>query len=153
ITRGDFNADGRLDLVVANHNSQNIAVFLGNGDGTFASPVTYTVGNNPLSIAVGFFNNDTALDLAVANYGSGTVSVLLNKNDGTGGFVLDANYVTNAGGNQAYQVTVGDVNADGKDDLAVVTYNASRVTVFLNKADGSGDFLAGVNYATGTGSG
>jgi CSLREA domain-containing protein len=43
----DLNADGKLDLVTANSNSNNISILLNNGDGTFASPVDYAVGKFP----------------------------------------------------------------------------------------------------------
>src|SRR6516164_340033 len=64
---GDFNHDGKLDLAVANSNSSNVSVLLGNGDGTFQTAVNYDVGGAPTSIAVGDFNHDGKLDLAVAN--------------------------------------------------------------------------------------
>ncbi len=38
-----------LDLVTANYNSGTISVMLGNGNGTFQSPVTYAVGSDPFS--------------------------------------------------------------------------------------------------------
>src|SRR5207249_2043776 len=61
----------------------NVAVLLGNGDGTFQAPLTFPVGTNPESVVVGDFNGDGKQDLAVANFdeknfGPGTVSVLLN---------------------------------------------------------------------------
>ncbi len=72
-----------LDLVTANYGSGTISVALGNGDGTFQTPVTYTVGNNPIALAIGDLTGDGKLDIAVANYGSGTVSVLIGNGDGT----------------------------------------------------------------------
>ena len=65
---GDFNGDGKADLAVANLGSNNVAVLLGNGNGTFATAVTYASGGTaPFSVAVGDFNGDGKLDLAVAN--------------------------------------------------------------------------------------
>jgi len=64
---GDFNGDGKLDLVAANDGSNNVTIFLGNGDGTFQPAVNYGVGEAPTSVAVGDFNGDGKLDLAVAN--------------------------------------------------------------------------------------
>ncbi len=56
---GDFNADGRPDLAVANVSSNNVSILLGNGNGTFQGAVNYASGVNPRSVAaVGDFNGD-----------------------------------------------------------------------------------------------
>jgi len=77
---GDFNADGRPDLAVANQGSSNVSILLGNGGGggTFQAAVNYAAGSGPVSVAVGDFNGDGSPDLAVANFNSNNVSVLLN---------------------------------------------------------------------------
>ena len=77
---GDFNGDGKPDLAVANEESNNLSVLLGNGDGTFQAGVNYVAGMGPNSVAVGDFNGDGKLDLAVANAYGGGVSVLLGVN-------------------------------------------------------------------------
>jgi hypothetical protein len=82
VAAGDFNGDGKLDLVTGNNNASTISVLLGTGAGTFAAPVTYTVGANPTTLVVGDFNGDGKLDLAVANQSSNTISVLLGTGTG-----------------------------------------------------------------------
>jgi len=74
----DFNADGRLDLAVANLNGNNVSILVGNANGTFQAAVNYAVGFSPYSVAVGDFNGDGRLDLVTANADSDNVSVLLN---------------------------------------------------------------------------
>ena len=64
---GDFNGDGKADLAVANWDSDNVSVLLGNGNGTFQAAVNYAAGTDPSSVAVGDFNGDGKADLAVAN--------------------------------------------------------------------------------------
>ena len=64
---GDFNGDGKLDLVVGGVESDNVSVvsvLLGNGDGTFQAAVNYGAGAGQTSVAVGDFNGDGRLDLA-----------------------------------------------------------------------------------------
>src|SRR5437867_2190459 len=83
---GDFDGDRVPDLAVANFGDSdpqvsdpgNVAVLLGNGDGTFQASQPFAVGTNPQFVAVGDFNGDRVDDLVVANFGDKTVSVLLN---------------------------------------------------------------------------
>src|SRR5262249_31994197 len=111
-----------LDLVTANYNSGTISVLLRNGDGSFQSAATYTVGNNPIALAVGDLNNDGKLDLAVANYSSGTISVLLGNGDGT--FQTPATYNV---GNNPRGVAIADFDGFHGNDLVVANYNSSTV--------------------------
>jgi hypothetical protein len=85
---GDFNGDGISDLAVANagtspdYTDGGVSVLLGNGDGTFQDPVSFTTGARlPVSVAVGDFNGDGWPDLAVANSASNNVSILLNDSN------------------------------------------------------------------------
>jgi len=48
---GDFNADGRPDLAVANNNDNNVSILLGNANGTFQEAVNYAAGDRPISVA------------------------------------------------------------------------------------------------------
>ena len=81
ITTGDFNHDGKLDVVMMVING--FAVALGNGDGAFQKPVTYATKLSR-SLAVADFNNDGNLDIVSADGDTpGTVSVYLGNGDGT----------------------------------------------------------------------
>ena len=65
---GDFNGDGKLDLIVANEASSTLSVLLGNGDGTFnPQPIVTNLspGQYPTASAIGDFNGDKKLDVAV----------------------------------------------------------------------------------------
>ena len=68
IAVGLFDGDNFQDLAVANRDSNNVSILLGNGDGTFdpATPATINVGNSPLFVAVGLFDGDNFQDLAVS---------------------------------------------------------------------------------------
>jgi hypothetical protein len=94
---GDFNGDGVADLVVAsqcassaNCGTGQVSVLLGNGDGTFRSPVPYSTGTgSSYFVATGDFNGDGKVDLAVGNQtGANSVAAillgnLLGNGDGT----------------------------------------------------------------------
>ena len=141
---GDFNGDGKVDLAVVNAGSDNVSVFLSNGDGTFQAAVNYNVASQPLSIAVGDFNGDGKLDLAVVNNLSDSVSVLLGNGDGT----FQQAMISGVGSTPT-SVAVGDFNGDGKLDLVVVNNLSASVSVLLGNGDGT--FQAAVNYGAGLG--
>ena len=111
VVAGDFNRDGKLDLVVANSGSNNASVLLGNGDGTFLDATSYGVGSTPTSLAVADFNRDGKLDLAMTT-SSNSVMVLLGNGDGT--FQNAVAYGVDAAPNS---VVAGDFNGErGRDD-------------------------------------
>ena len=136
---GDFNGDGKPDLVTANTDSGNVSVLLGKGNFDFQPAVNYAVGSFPSFVAVGDLNGDGKLDLAVANSGDDTVSVLLGNGDGT--FQPAVNY---SGGGTS--LAVGDFNGDGKLDL--VTAGGGAVSVLPGNGDGT--FQSAVNYVDGS---
>ena len=133
MTVGDVNADGKLDLIVANSNSYSysVSVLLGNGNGTFRTQAAFATGYYPNSVTVGDVNADGKLDLIVANRLSNSVSVLLGNGNGT--FQTQATFATG----DAYSVTVGDVNGDGKPDLIVANSRSSSVSVLLRSGNGN----------------
>ena len=84
VTRGDFNADGKVDLAMTNGEtngraSDDAVILLGRGDGTFLAGPRLGTGLTPMGIAPADYNDDGRLDLAVVNRDSQSVSVLLNR--------------------------------------------------------------------------
>jgi hypothetical protein len=142
---GDLNGDGKPDLVTANSTADNVSVLLGKGDGTFRTAVTYAVQSNPVSVAIGDLNGDGRLDLAVVNSDSDSVSVLLGKGDGT--FQAATNYLVGQIGDTLSSVAIGDLNSDGKLDLAVADATSGNVVVLPGHGDGT--FASGVASNTG----
>jgi len=127
IAFGDFNGDTKVDLAVANYDSNNVCVLLGNGDGTFATPVAYPVGTDPIAITAEDFDGDTSLDFVVANFGSTSISVLRGKGDGN--FVGAVTYEV---GQAPASTDTGDFNRDGYVDLAVANYDSNDVSILIN---------------------
>jgi hypothetical protein len=144
VATGDFNNDGKPDLVVVNSGSNDISILLGNADGTFRSAVNYRVGLKPVSIAVVDLNLDSKKDLAVAFNGDipslqpGGISLLLGNGDGTfqpSTSLASSDYPTG--------IVAGDFDSDGKPDLAISS-TSGLVSVFLGNGDGT--FRSAVNY-------
>jgi hypothetical protein len=142
----DFNGDGKRDLAIANLNSGNVSVLLGNGTGAFAfAPGTpFFVGTRPASIAAGDFNSDTKVDLAVANADDNEVAILMGQGNGT--FSPNLNSPVAVGGRPA-SLVLADLNGDGKLDLAAADLNDGAVSVSLG--DGTGTFPTVQNYPVG----
>ncbi|WP_263372791.1 beta strand repeat-containing protein [Granulicella aggregans] len=146
IVAGDFNGDGLPDIAVANVYDSTITVLINDGSGGFASnpSTTYAVGQNPSWIGAADFNSDGFLDLAVVNTTSNNVTIL--KGDGVGGFtpLPGSPFAT-----LSYPVsaTVGDFNADGKADLAVVSATGNTLSILLNT--GTRLAASGSPYSTG----
>jgi hypothetical protein len=142
VNEGDFNHDGKADLVIAN--VDEVGIFFGNGDGTFQPQVTYAAGSSVRDVTVGDFNGDGILDLAVTNPNENTVSILLGNRNGT--FRARVPYSTGPG---PYGLAAADLNGDGKLDLMITDFDAATISVLLGNGDGT--FQPYVEYATGSG--
>ena len=73
IATGDFNDDGNIDIAVTDMANSRVMVLLGNGDGTFQTPVPYPTGSNPVALVAQDFDGDGQPDLAVVNQGDGRI--------------------------------------------------------------------------------
>jgi hypothetical protein len=144
---GDFNNDGKLDVAVSNIDSNTVQILLGNDDGTFTVGDTVLLDQIPASITTSDFNNDGKMDLAVGigvttNQGVTTNEIEILQGDGAGHFaqVNNLNFGTSIG--LITKVRVGDFNADGKVDIAVLTQRA------IDVLSGNGDFTFGADVIT-----
>lgn len=117
----DFNQDGKLDIAVSginsSSNSEQVAILLGNGDGTFQAPSSQEIvaaGDYPVSIAIGDFDGDGLPDIAVALVNDSTLQII--KNTGSGNFQNGGSVPTCS---NPRSIAVADLNGDGKQDIAV----------------------------------
>lgn len=74
---GDVNGDGRPDIITANRGAADVAVSLGNGNGSFQDRQLVPTGDSPIAVAIIDMNGDGRPDLITANRGNGDVSILL----------------------------------------------------------------------------
>jgi hypothetical protein len=158
---GDFNGDGKLDLVASLPSNSapdagGYVILLGNGDGTFQPGIAKTnVIGYSRWVAVGDFNGDGKLDLAFADgqqingsAGNAELSIALGNGDGT--FQAPTHYASpglpTSDTLNPEDVTVADVNGDGKLDCIISDYD-DNINVFIGNGDGT--FKPAVGYSPG----
>lgn len=142
VALADLNKDGRLDLIVVSDEARTITVMFGDqADASFraATPRAITLPESPGEMVLGDVNSDDHLDLALDSHDSYNVTLLLG--DGNGGFALAPNspLVMKKGQHpHTHGLGLGDLNGDGKLDLATVNNADNDVSVAFG--DGRGGF-------------
>ena len=151
LAAGDLNNDGKVDLILTS--DYNImSVFLGNGNGTFATPTDYAAGATFADYGQLYlkdFNRDGKLDLVSIGDGYGAysqnyISVRQGKGDGT--FGPEERY---SGSYRLTSLGLADFNTDGKTDLIGTDFYGTSGIVYTGTKPG----LAGVTNADVNGDG
>ena len=149
-TSGDVNGDGRLDMIlsVADASSWRAWVALGQGDGTFAAPVSWSVPGSwgGWTATSGDVNGDGRLDmiLSVADASSWRAWVALGRGDGTFAAPVSWSVPGSWGG---WTATSGDVNGDGRLDMILSVADASSWRAWVALGRGDGTFAAPVSWS------
>lgn len=146
---GDVNGDNLVDVVLAA--GDVVAVFYQQPGGGFAPVVTLSAGQRPNGVSLADLDGDGRTDIVVANAGNapaggtGGASVSVLRQTAPGSFIVDSIAVADG----ARRVAIGDLNADGVPDIAVVSIvfqsisSPSRVTVLLQSGTNRGQFSVG----------
>lgn len=143
----DFDADGRLDVAISSHNTNFIEVFKNissPGAIAFAPSVQFATGTNPAGIEAADIDRDGAMDIIVSNYGTNSISVFRNSQI--------VNTITSSSFNSKldfttqlsnYNISVGDIDGDGWEDVVAATLNTNQISVLRNISS-----IGNVQFAT-----
>lgn len=132
VALADFNEDGKLDVASADCNSTFVDVLFGNGDGTLQPAIRLPLIGHPNSIAAADFNADGHPDIAVTMSDFPRVAIFFSK----GGTQFTVPHDFTVGDNETTylkSITAGDINHDGRPDLAVLACckdNGAHVSVY-----------------------
>lgn len=131
----DFNADGIIDLAIANTQNTQVSILMGDGIEGYEPEVSYTADMRVRGIGVLDADGDGDDDIVTANRTGDNMSLLLN--DGSGIFDAPINFDT--GGDNETSLAVADVNEDGIMDAFVGAFNSQDIAIMLG--DGNGGFV------------
>jgi hypothetical protein len=144
LVAADFSGHGRLDLAVSDFGSNEVALFPGNGDGTFGPRMILQAGSGPVAVAAADLNGDGRPELVTADGNSSTVTVLMNHGNAT----FETPPPVPPAVNPSHVVTA-DLTGNGILDLVVAEDARNDIAVLLGRGDGT--FRDPIRIPVGTG--
>jgi hypothetical protein len=125
----DFDKDGRLDIAVANYQTNNICILLGYGDGSFMNCKTYPTGpySVPNSIVIEDIDGDKNYDIVVTNSNTSEIGIFFGYRNGT--FAVLKTYGTGYGSGPSF-VSIADLNRDNLTDIVIANTGINTVVIF-----------------------
>ncbi len=154
----DFDGDGKPDIAISNANTAQVIVFRNTTvagaftSGSLAIPITLSAGGNPSGIASSDLDGDGKLDIVVSNTTPNSISVFRNTStSGTISFAAKVDFTT---GTSPQNICIGDLDGDGKEDIAVANSGSASISIFRNTSTvgtiTSGSFAAKVDFTAGS---
>ncbi|WP_331755794.1 glycoside hydrolase domain-containing protein [Streptomyces sp. NBC_01643] len=149
LTAGDFNGNGKKDLVAVEVSTGKLWLYPGTGTGTLTARGLIGTGgwNGMASLAVGDFNADGIDDVVATETSSGKLYLYKGHGDGTIDGGSTRTVIGTGGWNGMNNLFVGDFNGDGKDDLGGVELSTGKL--WLYPGTGTGTLAARVPIGTG----
>ena len=141
IAAADIDGDGKPDMVISNNSSNNISIMKNISiidSFMFQPAVNVAAGDGPQQVIAANINNDGKPDIVISNYNNN--SLLIYRNQSLSGLFTLATLATPVEyniGNGGNGITVGDLDADGKMDIAVSKFLADSFTILRNTTTGS----------------
>ncbi len=137
---GDFNLDGKPDIVCANRNGASVSYFLnttatGAATPSFTAKTDLATGSTPFGVAVGDMNCDGKPDILNGARGAAQFSVFLNNTAPGASSLTLLTRTDNTTANQPYFPIIADFNGDGKPDVATNNGTGNSISVFINTMD------------------
>ena len=141
---GDINNDGYSDMAVVNETSNDVRLFLNDGEGNYDDFSDHDLpqGNVPSPSEGGDFNNDGEIDMAIANTQNEMVSILMG--DGLGSFEEEMAFEADE---KVRGIGILDADGDGDDDIVTANRQGNNLSLLIN--DGSGNFEAPIHFESG----
>jgi len=144
---GDFNEDGRVDLLADTAAQGYPTISFGTGNGFFGPPNTVSTGRDVHAMAVGDLDNDGNLDFA-SFYNLDEMGLGVRRGRGDGNFFLGAKYPGGYyWGEHTGTLDLADFDGDGVLDAVTTSFGAQDFSFW--KGRGNGTFDADVRYGVG----
>jgi len=144
---GDFNGDGRTDLLITDTTTGYISVAYGLGDGRVWPTVNQLGGGSIRAMELVDVNGDSLLD-AVTTISTDAVVVMLGNGAGFDAPTSDTTII-DIGGDNPIELVVAELTGDSFIDVA--TANNTSNDVVIMAGDGTGRFSATTRLATPVG--
>ena len=161
IAIADIDGDGKPDMVAVDRLTNTFSILRNTTTGTtisFAAKVDFATDSTPTSVAIGDLDGDGKLDIVIASQFKNKIWIY--RNTSTSGSITSASFAAGVSFvtdslSLPTSVAIGDLDGDGKPDIAVTNSYSNTVSVLKNKTTTGGftssSFAAAVDFTTGLG--
>ena len=154
IDLGDFDGDGKPELISFNQNADSYSIFKNTstpGSISFAVRVDASLGARPNGGTIGDVDGDGKLDFVATEMDNNKISVY--RNTSSGATISFAPKVTYNTGVQPWMITISDIDGDNKSELLVANSQSSDFSLFANNCTPGNiafSFIGNANAGGGT---